>query len=108
MLYLKSLAIDDCPELSRRGRCVPLNDGIVREKKHLPVNSRSDRGFRLQIGLPLLAPIVVVGSVVDEMLAVPNIETPYLLRQRRSQEEFGRDPSAAQPRDPKTVEGYIQ
>ena len=31
-----------------------------------------------------------------------------LLRQRRSQEEFGRDPSAAQPRDPKTVEGYIQ
>jgi hypothetical protein len=31
-----------------------------------------------------------------------------LLRQRRSQEEFGRDPSEAQPRDPKTVEGYIQ
>ena len=31
-----------------------------------------------------------------------------LLRQRRSQEEFGRDPSAAQPRDPSTVEGYIQ
>jgi hypothetical protein len=31
-----------------------------------------------------------------------------LLRQRRSQEEFGRDPAAAQPRDPKTVEGYIQ
>jgi len=31
-----------------------------------------------------------------------------LLRQRRSQEEFGRDPGAAQPRDPKTVEGYIQ
>jgi Protein of unknown function (DUF2630) len=31
-----------------------------------------------------------------------------LLRQRRSQEEFGRDPSAAQPRDPGTVEGYIQ
>ncbi len=31
-----------------------------------------------------------------------------LLRQRRSQEEFGRDPSVAQPRDPKTVEGYIQ
>ena len=31
-----------------------------------------------------------------------------LLRQRRSQEEFGRDPDVAQPRDPKTVEGYIQ
>jgi hypothetical protein len=31
-----------------------------------------------------------------------------LLRQRRSQEEYGRDPGAAQPRDPKTVEGYIQ
>jgi hypothetical protein len=31
-----------------------------------------------------------------------------LLRQRRSQEEFGRDPAEAQPRDPKTVEGYIQ
>jgi hypothetical protein len=31
-----------------------------------------------------------------------------LLRQRRSQEEFGRDPGGAQPRDPKTVEGYIQ
>ncbi|MDQ1381377.1 MAG: hypothetical protein QOG65_3136 [Actinomycetota bacterium] len=31
-----------------------------------------------------------------------------LLRQRRSQEEFGRDPGAAQPRDPTTVEGYIQ
>jgi hypothetical protein len=31
-----------------------------------------------------------------------------LLRKRRSQEEFGRDPSEAQPRDPKTVEGYIQ
>ena len=31
-----------------------------------------------------------------------------LLRQRRSQEEFGRDPSVAQPRDPKAVEGYIQ
>jgi uncharacterized protein DUF2630 len=31
-----------------------------------------------------------------------------LLRQRRSQEEFGGDPNVAQPRDPKTVEGYIQ
>ena len=31
-----------------------------------------------------------------------------LLRQRRSQEEFGRDPEVAQPRDPNTVEGYIQ
>jgi hypothetical protein len=31
-----------------------------------------------------------------------------LLRQRRSQEEFGRDPAEAQPRDSKTVEGYIQ
>jgi hypothetical protein len=31
-----------------------------------------------------------------------------LLRQRRSQEEFGKDPSVAQPRDPTTVEGYIQ
>jgi hypothetical protein len=31
-----------------------------------------------------------------------------LLRQRRSAEEFGRDPSIAEPRDPKTVEGYIQ
>jgi hypothetical protein len=31
-----------------------------------------------------------------------------LLRQRRSQEEFGRDPEEAQTRDPKTVEGYIQ
>ena len=31
-----------------------------------------------------------------------------LLRQRRGQEEFGRDPSEAQPREPKTVEGYIQ
>ena len=31
-----------------------------------------------------------------------------LLRQRRSQEEFGRDPGDAQPRDPGTVEGYIQ
>src|SRR5438105_14332727 len=31
-----------------------------------------------------------------------------LLRQRRSQEECGRDPDVAQPRDPKTGEGYIQ
>jgi hypothetical protein len=31
-----------------------------------------------------------------------------LLRQRRSQEEFVRNPEEAQPRDPKTVEGYIQ
>lgn len=31
-----------------------------------------------------------------------------LLRQRRSQEEFGRDPSEVHPRDPKTVEGFLQ
>jgi len=31
-----------------------------------------------------------------------------LLRQRRSQEEFGRDPGEVQPRDPNTVEGYLQ
>lgn len=31
-----------------------------------------------------------------------------LLRQRRSHEEFNRDPSVAEPRDPKTVEGYLQ
>jgi hypothetical protein len=31
-----------------------------------------------------------------------------LLRQRRSQEEFGRDPAEAEPRDARTVEGYIQ
>ena len=31
-----------------------------------------------------------------------------LLRQRRSREEFGRDPGEAQPRDPSTVERYIQ
>src|SRR5438045_7348334 len=82
MLYLKSLAIDDCPELSRRGRCVPLNDGIVRKEKYRPVSPRSDKCFRLQFRLSLLSPIVVVGGVVDEMLSVPNIETPYLLRQR--------------------------
>lgn len=29
-----------------------------------------------------------------------------LLRQRRARREFGQDPSDAQPRDPKTVEGY--
>ena len=29
-----------------------------------------------------------------------------LLRQRRAQEEFGRDPDQASPRDEKTVEGY--
>ena len=31
-----------------------------------------------------------------------------LLRQRRSREEFGLDPEGAEPRDPKTVEGYLQ
>ena len=31
-----------------------------------------------------------------------------LLRQRRSREEFGRDPGEAEARDPSTVEGYIQ
>jgi hypothetical protein len=31
-----------------------------------------------------------------------------LLRQRRSQEEFGRDPGGVGERDPKTVEGYLQ
>jgi Protein of unknown function (DUF2630) len=31
-----------------------------------------------------------------------------LLRQRRSREEFGRDPSEVSSRDPKTVEGYLQ
>ena len=31
-----------------------------------------------------------------------------LLRQRRSQEEFGRNPADANERDPKTVEGYLQ
>ncbi len=31
-----------------------------------------------------------------------------LLRQRRSQEEFGKDPGDAHERDPKTVEGYLQ
>ena len=31
-----------------------------------------------------------------------------LLRQRRSQTEFGRDPSTANERDPKTVESYLQ
>ena len=30
-----------------------------------------------------------------------------LLRQRRAKREFGENPDAAQPRDPKTVEGYI-
>jgi hypothetical protein len=30
-----------------------------------------------------------------------------LLRQRRAKREFGLDPDEAQPRDPKTVEGYI-
>ena len=30
-----------------------------------------------------------------------------LLRQRRARREFGDDPDAAQPRDIKTVEGYI-
>ena len=30
-----------------------------------------------------------------------------LLRQRRARREFGQDPDAAQPRDVKTVEGYI-
>jgi hypothetical protein len=30
-----------------------------------------------------------------------------LLRQRRARREFGQDPDDAQPRDPKTVEGYI-
>ena len=31
-----------------------------------------------------------------------------LLRQRRSQEEFGRNPAGASERDSKTVEGYLQ
>jgi hypothetical protein len=31
-----------------------------------------------------------------------------LLRQRRALREFGRDPDAAQPRDPQTVEKYQQ
>ena len=31
-----------------------------------------------------------------------------LLRQRRARREFGEDPDAAEPRDPGTVEGYIQ
>ena len=31
-----------------------------------------------------------------------------LLRQRRSKEEFAKDPGLAAERDPKTVEGYLQ
>jgi hypothetical protein len=31
-----------------------------------------------------------------------------LLRQRRSQEEFGKDPGSMHERDPNTVEGYLQ
>ena len=31
-----------------------------------------------------------------------------LLRQRRSKEEFDKDPSRTEERDPKTVEGYLQ
>jgi hypothetical protein len=31
-----------------------------------------------------------------------------LLRQRRSREEFNRDPDTALTRDPDTVEGYLQ
>lgn len=31
-----------------------------------------------------------------------------LLRQRRAQREFGGDPEAAVPRDPDTVENYLQ
>ncbi len=31
-----------------------------------------------------------------------------LLRQRRSREEFAKDPGVAKERDPKTVEGYLQ
>lgn len=31
-----------------------------------------------------------------------------LLRQRRAKREFGEDPDAARPRDPGTVERYIQ
>jgi hypothetical protein len=31
-----------------------------------------------------------------------------LLRQRRARREFGLDPEAAEPRDPSTVERYVQ
>lgn len=31
-----------------------------------------------------------------------------LLRQRRSKEEFAKDPGVVHERDPKTVEGYLQ
>ena len=31
-----------------------------------------------------------------------------LLRQRRAKREFGLDPDSATPRDPNTVEGYLQ
>jgi hypothetical protein len=31
-----------------------------------------------------------------------------LLRQRRSKEEFGKDPEVTKERDPNTVEGYLQ
>jgi hypothetical protein len=31
-----------------------------------------------------------------------------LLRQRRAREEFGLDPDPVQPRDPDTVENYLQ
>jgi len=31
-----------------------------------------------------------------------------LLRQRRARREFGEDPNAAKPRDPKVVERYVQ
>ena len=31
-----------------------------------------------------------------------------LLRQRRAREEFGLDPDTVAPRDPETVEGYLQ
>jgi hypothetical protein len=31
-----------------------------------------------------------------------------LLRQRRARHEFGEDENEAQPRDPSTVEGYLQ
>ncbi|MGH2459515.1 MAG: DUF2630 family protein, partial [Chloroflexota bacterium] len=31
-----------------------------------------------------------------------------LLRQRRARREFGENPDASRPRDPKTVERYLQ
>jgi hypothetical protein len=65
---------------------------LVAEEQRLQEDARESRERRERLG--------EVEVTLDQLWD--------LLRQRRSREEFGLDPGAAEPRAPETVERYIQ